>query len=418
MTKSIKSPYNSKKYILILASQALSILVFAVLLIPKFVRGTDENAIDTVVQHEPSVILSLLPQDSTHQVGETIPLQLYVNLNNSSAANAFGVTLHYSTEYLKVIEIDTEGSICTLFPENSVDNATGEATLSCGLPSPGLLEPFGFLGTLQVELLKEGYATVNIEEASQVLANDGQGTNILTSVQNTGINVVGHQKAADIPFLTNKPTDETLTVITDIELLPVRVVSPTHPQQQKWYSNNSVEFVWEKTSQAITSYSYILNNKPDTIPNGRNGVDTTSVSFFEVQEGVSYFHIMPIAGNLDLPVSHFQIQIDTDTPKDLKVISAESFGDDKFWTVDLDVKENNGIDRFEVLHADGTSTKSSNPVRLILNNKFENTVTIVVYDLGGNSTSIDYDLPLSHEPTVWDKVARWWNDVTDYIGDL
>lgn len=406
-------PYNGKKYSLILASQAFSVLIFLIILIPRLVTGTDEQAFETIVLHEPSVVLSLLPQDSTHQVGEIVPLQLYVNLSNTSAANAFGVTLSYPTDYLRVVEIDTQGSVCTLFPENTVNNGIGEATLSCGLPNPGLTEPFGFLGTVQVELLKEGYANLSFKQTAQVLANDGLGTNILTSTKGSGINIVSREKIIVPPPSLSE--EEPTAVHPKITLLPVQVISPTHPQQQEWYKERSATFEWENTSHAVSSYSFLLDSSPDTIPDPANGIETNTVSLSEIPDGTSYFHIMPIAKVADLPVTHFQLHVDTDTPRGLSVKSATSFGEDKYWTLEFDVEDYNGIDRFEILHTDGTVAEVNNPAQIILNDKFDNKITIVAYDLGGNSASIEYEIPLTQEPTVWEQVARFWGNFANFI---
>lgn len=407
-------PYNTKQYSLILMSQALSVLVFFVILIPRLVSGTEERAFEAVTEHDPSVVLSLLPHTSTHEIGSVVPLQLYVNLANTTAVNAFGVSLNYPIEYLKVLEIDTDGSVCTLFPENSVNNEIGEVQLSCGLPSPGLSEPFGFLGTVQVKLLKEGYVNLSFGDSSQVLANDGLGTDLLSKTTSSGINIVSAKK---VIIEAEVPGDQG-EIQPEITVSPLAVSSPTHPQQHEWYNENTATFEWKNSTKEISSYSYVLDSNPDTTPGTLNISTDNSISLSNIGEGASYFHIMPIVGGVDTPVTHFQVKVDTNAPENLQVKSANSFGEDKYWTLEFEADDYNGIDRYEILHADGTTVEVNNPAQIILNDKFENTITIIAYDLGGNSTSIEYELQLTKGPTIWDRVAKFWDNITDYIRDF
>lgn len=416
MVKDNGFPTNTKWYGIVLASQIFSIIMFILILIPRAVSGLHNPSIETVVKEEPSVVLSILPSNSTHEVNSIVPMQLYVNLNNAPAVNAFGVVLKFQTEYFEVLDIDTGGSVCTLIPENSVSNELGEARLSCGIPNPGLTEPFGFLGTVQVKLLKEGYANMDFAAASQVLANDGIGTDVLTETVGSGVNIVNKEKVyvEQVPLSPNPDN----IVFPDIAVSPVEVSSSSHPQQQKWYNNGVVKLEWENTSEEITHYSYVFDNTPDTIPEAQDGVESNTVTLSPKEDGTWYFHIMPLLYGGDHPVSHFQVQIDTDPPKNLKVKSSNSFGEGIYWTLDFEVDDYNGIQKYEITHEDGTVVEVSDPARIILNNIFDRKLTITAYDLGGNSTSIEYELPVVQEPTFWDRTKYIWGNISSFLSSL
>jgi len=46
------------------------------------------------------------------------------------------------------------------------------------------------------------------------------------------------------------------------------ITSTTHPEQDRWYSDNHTTFSWAASDNisGISGYSYLLDEEPDTIP--------------------------------------------------------------------------------------------------------------------------------------------------------
>jgi len=107
------------------------------------------------------------------------------------------------------------------------------------------------------------------------------------------------------------------TVRVDTTALPPDVVSPTHPESEKWYNNNNAIFKWEAPDDlsGIDGYYYIVDDLPNTIPNEKTGkfINHRDVSIKINEDGVKYFHIVSKdkAGNVGTKASHFRFNVDT-----------------------------------------------------------------------------------------------------------
>nr|NIM46468.1 hypothetical protein [Nitrososphaeria archaeon]NIN53718.1 hypothetical protein [Nitrososphaeria archaeon]NIQ34281.1 hypothetical protein [Nitrososphaeria archaeon] len=109
---------------------------------------------------------------------------------------------------------------------------------------------------------------------------------------------------------------DTITVDTTSPPTPT-VSSSTHPNVDRWYSNNDPSFTWTTPSDdsGIEGYSYSLDQSPSTTPDRR--IDTTgnSVSYSNKDDRIWYFHVraQDRAGNWG-PADHYGVRIDTEEP--------------------------------------------------------------------------------------------------------
>ena len=101
--------------------------------------------------------------------------------------------------------------------------------------------------------------------------------------------------------------------------------SDTHPDQQRWYRDRDVKLKWsiEDISSAKGFY-YILDDKPDTVPDRSKATKTDDTSF-EItlsSDGEWYFHLVweDEVGNLSKP-AHYRIEVDTTPPDPVTEIS-------------------------------------------------------------------------------------------------
>ena len=96
---------------------------------------------------------------------------------NGQDVNAVGLYLKFDPEIMRIINMDTTKSFCQFYPENKFDNTNGTVSIACGAPNPG------FSGTSDIAIIdfyinNIGKAKVEILPKSQLLLNDGKGTNI------------------------------------------------------------------------------------------------------------------------------------------------------------------------------------------------------------------------------------------------
>jgi hypothetical protein len=90
------------------------------------------------------------------------------------------------------------------------------------------------------------------------------------------------------------------------------ISSPTHPDQNAWYSNNDPTFEWTTPSDTsgIVGYSYILDKSPSTTPGETISGTGNSASYTDLADGTWYFHVRAKdnAGNWGSP-SHYRVNI-------------------------------------------------------------------------------------------------------------
>ena len=105
-------------------------------------------------------------------VGDTVTLTITVSTSDS--ANAFQGTLSYPSGQFDPVRGTFSGSICTL-PITVPDPLGGTATFSCGKPSG--FSGTGTVATIVLKATASGAGSFGLS-GCQVLANDGQGTDI------------------------------------------------------------------------------------------------------------------------------------------------------------------------------------------------------------------------------------------------
>jgi len=157
------------------------------------------------------------------------------------------------------------------------------------MPSPGINTSAGLVSSITFRAIAPGETTISFLDSSQVLLDDGKGTNILNSMGRGVYDIV-------IP-----PPEGP------------KVFSSTHSDQNKWYKNNNPSFSWEK-EEGVTDFSYSIDQDfhgvPDNIPEG----DHTSVSYSDLKDGIWYFHVKAKKGNSWGGASHYLVQADTTPP--------------------------------------------------------------------------------------------------------
>ena len=111
-----------------------------------------------------------------------------------------------------------------------------------------------------------------------------------------------------------------VTVILDTERLQVnQLVSPTHPDPARWYSDRNPAFSWSAAdASGIAGYSYVLDQALDTVADMVIDSAAASAAFEGVQDGGWFFHVRArdVAGNWGETRS-VPVRIDTLGPRTL-----------------------------------------------------------------------------------------------------
>ena len=181
--KHIEKRYNGymRRYApyVLLALFIIAVLLFAFYRSPVSILSFKFDSSPSEAQV--AAVLRAVPSNGIFTVGDTVAVALVVDTKGASV-NAVGGNIAYSPDSVEIIDISTSDSIINYWvQEPRFSNASGTASFSGVVLSPGFTGSAGNIITLSFKAKRAGKTNIDITDA-QVLANDGLGTNILTDV--------------------------------------------------------------------------------------------------------------------------------------------------------------------------------------------------------------------------------------------
>jgi len=335
------------------------------------------------------------PSAGTFQTDSTFEVGIFVNTGGQSV-NAVEVNLHFPADKLQVISPSVGNSFVSIWVQApTYNNSTGTVNLSGGLPNPGIKSSAALITTISFRTKSSGTAKLTFDDSSKVLANDGNGTNILSS-----------RSPATFTLKATPPAGPVVT-------------SDTHPDSNTWYKQSSVSLSWEKGDK-VTDFSYEIDQDPATVPDETSEGAETSKSYENVPDGLNYFHLRAKGQGGWGGTTHFLVRIDTTGPAKFNptlypsVRTARSRPILSFFTTDAA----SGIDHYEIRIIDSDKqdvtffTEQSSPYQLPELKVGKYTVVVRAIDQAGNMT----DEPLEIE--ILPKVLPFNEDVVSFLEAL
>ncbi len=137
-----------------------------------------------------------IPQRGQYRLGEIFPMKLELT-GIKTPVNSVQVDLGFSPEKLEVADISTQGSFADTFIQKEIDNKTGYARLTGGLPNPGYQFDRGVFGTVYFRSKQPGLAKVDFLPTSMVLANDGKGSNVIKALGSSSFLILPEEITAE-----------------------------------------------------------------------------------------------------------------------------------------------------------------------------------------------------------------------------
>jgi len=132
--------------------------------------------------------LKVSPASNTVAVGDTFKISIRVS-SADQAINAISGTLTFPADRLRVASLSKASSIISFWVEDpTYSNGGGTITFEGIVPNPAFIGADGRVLTITFEARGEGSAGLGIIGA-QVLANDGQGTNVLTGTEGGSVSI-------------------------------------------------------------------------------------------------------------------------------------------------------------------------------------------------------------------------------------
>ncbi len=311
------------------------------------------------------------PSSGAYNVGDVIRVGIMIN-SGGQAINAGEATVTW-TPGLQYSFASTSGSIFTTWASGGGAGPVGSGSsvyFSGGLSNPGYNGSGGRVVTVIFNATTPGTYTVNVA-GSQILANDGMGTNVLCC--SSGATFTVNTPKPPVPLLT--------------------VNSRTHPNENQWYTSRRVELNWFATT-AVGNYSFAVDRNPGTVPNSpNNGTINTS---YDLDEGTWYFHLKG-SNQTGGSTVHFDIHIDSSPPDDFSV-KMDNGSNASNPTPKASFTANDGIsgiDRYTAKIDDGEAFPLNPGDAIPKQRPGKHTIVVTAYDKAGNTKEAKTDFEIT-----------------------
>ena len=280
--------------------------------------------------------LDLLPTSVAVGTGESFTERITVSSANQ-AMNAISGTIVFPPDVLQVVSVSKANSVLSLWvQEPTFSNTDGTVSFSGVVPNPGYIGTRGQVFSIQFRARRAGMAPVSFSASSQVLANDGNGTDILTDTSAASVSVT---TATVAPPPSAATTGDLLA----------RITSSSHPDQTHWYNLSHAIFDWTNAQNVSTvriGYDQNASGIPTVVY-----TDAISHKELDLSDGISYFHVQERISGGWSPVSSYRVQIDTMPPLLFTVTFPQgttTSSDSSITTVFTTTDELSGIDHYQV----------------------------------------------------------------------
>src|SRR3989344_7957086 len=329
----------------------------------------------------PHTEVSFSPRSGSFVEGSIFQIPIFINTKNRSV-NGIEVRINFDKDRLSIVNPTGGTSVIGVWVEAPVYDNTRGTVSYVGVVPNGITTGAGLVGTITFKAKAAGHATVSVTSASKILLNDGLGTQTVVDLGR-----------GDYEILVKAPDG-------------VVVFSETNPIQDNWYNNNNPVFSWIK-DPGVAGFSFILDNKPFTIPDNTIDSEDTTKTFENLNDGLWYFHIKAVKNGAWGTTGNFLVRIDTTPPAEFKpqanyIVAATVLVERTlvfFFTTD----NLSGVDHYEVGVIDKSQPPTESPVFVQSDSPFQVPLTsgsklrviVRAIDKAGNARdeSIDVQAP-------------------------
>lgn len=325
------------------------------------------------------------PSSGSHAVGTTFSVSIYVS-SADQAMNAASGVISFPSDKLEVTSLSKTGSIFTLWvQEPSFSNSAGTVNFEGIVLNPGFTGSSGKAISITFRTKAAGNTPLTFSSGS-ALANDGKGTNILTGMGNANFSLGG--AAPTVPETTEK---KATPPVTSGVPLATQILSATHPDSNKWYSNKNPQFSWTLPT-GVNGVSVYFSQSPTSNPGSVSDGLITSKSYKDIDDGIWYFHIKMRNSAGWGPIAHFKVQIDTQPPEPfaIKFIDGNETKNPRPTVVFDTMDSLSGVDYYKIKIGEGDfysvapEIVKSNPHTLPLQNPGKRNILVQAFDKAGN----------------------------------
>lgn len=261
-----------------------------------------------------------------YKTGEIGTVTLYVN-SEKKITNAIAATMSFDPNLIDITKVISDKAIINYWAQSPmIDKAKGKVIFQGVVFNPAYKGTAGRIVSFNFKAKAPGSFHFHITGFT-VLANDGKGSNLAT------------KGVASYVTITGKPLEEP----------KIKLASPTHPDQTKWYKKNDVSITWQRGKEVVVA-AYAFNKETNFQVPESYVTDFSSAIEKGVANGTWYAHIRAKDKKLGwLPTNHFKINIDTEPPSSNTVTVLARANEAVLPSIRAVAKDSlSGIDYYEV----------------------------------------------------------------------
>ncbi len=322
-----------------------------------------------------AAILRLSPETGVYVSGTTFTVSVLMN-TEGKPVNAADAVLSFNPKELSVVSI-RKGSLFSLWTlEPSFSNTAGTISFGGGSPA-GYTGTNGVIASITFKAHSAGTPKVSYTSAS-VLAADGLGTNVLTSMKGASFTV---EAASSNPLPEYVPPPNTPPQPT--------ITSSSHPDENMWYARNQGIFSWSIPT-GVVQVRTAFDQSEATTPTKVYETPITERTVDDMPEGTSYFHVQFKNADGWGRVRHFKVNVDTKEPESFELRDVTATSSSPLRSLIFDVKDTSPIQKIEIV-IDGDSpivyTPESLEVAYVTHalTPGEHTIVATLYDSAGHT---------------------------------
>lgn len=331
--------------------------------------------------------LRLSPETGVYTAGATFTANVLIN-TQGKPINAADAQLSFNPRELSVVSVGKGASIFNLWTlEPTFSNSGGTVSFGGGSPS-GYTGSSGNIISITFRTLAAGTPKVTFKSGS-ILAADGMGTNVLTSM-NGGTYTV--EAKTDAPAPEYVPPANTPGA--------PKVTSPTHGDQTSWYKETNAKLEWSLPSDVVAVRT-LLDDARTTVPTIVYEEPISSREIKDLPQGTSYFHIQFKNKDGWGRVTHYALNIDSEEPSEFTISEPESADPtNPARTLVFTLKDVSPITRY-LITVDGAQPiefkdlEFKKQYTLPTLQPGSHTVVVEAFDSAGNSRVATYSLEIS-----------------------
>ncbi len=252
--------------------------------------------------------LTFSPTTGSYAQGSTFTVGVYTGSGESSI-NAVSGVVSYPQDKLEVISISKNQSIMSLWvQEPSFSNTKGTVNFEGIVLNPGFKGSQGKVLNLTFRVKSQGASSLSFSSAS-LLANDGEGTEILASKGTASFTL--------LPEVVVQSVQQEESLSSGPATLPPTITSATHTQDG-WSSTTTgmFTFTFVRDTKALR---LLLDDNPSSKPAVLYEPPIETKVIQDLPEGTSYLHVQSLGQQGWSEVIHYKIQVDTVAPQPFTV---------------------------------------------------------------------------------------------------